>query len=667
MIDQVVVGTVAVLLRADASGLIKGSKDAEASLKSVEKVAANISNRVKVGVAAAFAAAATGIVLLTTRSLENIDVQSKLARQLGGSIEGIQVLTRTADLAGISQEELTKALERVQRKLGEAARDAKGEAADAFRRLGLSVSELSKMDVDKRMGAIADATKRLGLTTQQVADLLGQFGIRGGKIAALFENGSKAINDARSDLELFGVLVNKVQGEQVEMANDAVTVFKLAATGIANQLAVEVSTLMKITADGFRQFVSDAGGMQNIVAKVVEEIVVGFGVLPSIWYSARIAFDVMMDAIIGGLNLFADAWNATLGKISFSIDRIENTYGNLHKTLETPPDADGIRKWWQSQREAAKKAAEESIKDRDALMGTNKGNFGLGSKEMEGLQKRVLALKQAMADESEVLKIAREKQILEEQQLYEKGALSLQQHNEMKLKIEENYQQKRRELIWNSITSQYASEFEQLEHRNEELMKKVEEFEASQTISREEAEKARMEIGQKYALQYQQLLASTWSAVAGVVDTAMGQIKDIMQDESEKGFTIMKAIAYATALVKGYEAVVSAWATGEKTGIPGMGAVMAGIAAAGTAAVIAKLAGVGQNSKGTVSSTTGGGGGGGGGGGRAQQSAASQQSSNRTLFVSGLDKRGLFDNDTVRDLAQKLVEFQRDGGKVVVL
>ncbi len=97
-----------------------------------------------------------------------------------------------------------------------------------------------------------------------------------------------------------------------------------------------------------------------------------------------------------------------------------------------------------------------------------------------------------------------------------------------------------------------------------------------------------------------------------------------------------------------------------------MGVTFAGIAAAGSAAMIAKIAGVNPGSGGgaaSVSIPSGGGGGGDIGGAAA---APVQNAQQHSMIVSGIGARDLFTGTMVKDLAEKLLAFQRDGGKVVL-
>ncbi len=58
--------------------------------------------------------------------------------------------------------------------------------------------------------------------------------------------------------------------------------------------------------------------------------------------------------------------------------------------------------------------------------------------------------------------------------------------------------------------------------------------------------------------------------------------------------------------------------------------------------------------------------GGGGGGGAGSEAAPAQSTPSQTLTVQGIDSSSIFTGDTMRSFAERLLQFQRDGGKVVL-
>lgn len=654
-------GNLKILIGADASGVASGVKDAESSIaklgSTVERHALTFA---KMGIAAAAAGAVLAAAFVHTSS-EAIDKQSKLARQLGGTVEGIQALERQADLAGVSSEELTKAADKLNRKLGEATRDGMSPAADGLKRIGLNAKDLSKLDVDTRFGAIADAIQKTGLNSQQTADLLGQLGVRAGKLSNMLEDGGKAFREAREDVRLFGVAVSNFDAKQIERANDAFTVFKLAMKGIGNQLAVEISAPMEAAATAFRNFVKDSGGLGNVVGPQIEKLIYLAGSLDLAFYNLRQSLKDPLDLKI---TLQVPDWLTKLTGWTGQVEVLNQTAAKTAAAAGTPPDPQKWVDYWRVLQNNAKIAGItiEAISER--LRGAKNDPAdvdGLASKEREALEKKLQALKKSLATEAQALAEARTIELKQIDEFDQKKIGTTEERNALRLDAERKYRDSYRDLVASKLTDEIATE---TELENQKYAKKLETlaaFEAARTDQAELWAATRKKIETKHATDLQLITAKGYSSLANVVDSAMSNITQITGDESEKGFTIMKAISSATAVVKGYEAAVSAYASGEKI-IPGSGPVWAGIALAGTAAYIAKLNGVtsstsstsstgsSSSTASTASSSSGG------------SSGDSGSSSNGRSLVVELRGRSRYSADEIRDLMRDVEAWRADGG-----
>jgi hypothetical protein len=276
------IGSLAVRVSSDTTKFNQGMNSAGDTARRFGSEAADVGKKVAtMGVAVAAAGAAIGIEL-TRRGLEAVDSQAKLARQLGGTIDGLRSLQIAGSDAGIGTEVLGKAMEKLNSRLGEAQRGS-GSAFDSFERLGLSVDSLSNMDVDERLATIADRMQTLGLSTQQAGDELRQMGIRNGEMINLMLQGGDAIRGARNEVAALGLSLSAVDAAQVEAANDSFARIGLVVEGISQRMAVEfapildaVSRMMveagtegmdmgKLIADGFNMGIKAAGFVMNAV------------------------------------------------------------------------------------------------------------------------------------------------------------------------------------------------------------------------------------------------------------------------------------------------------------------------------------------------------------------------------------------------------------------
>jgi len=671
MIQSAVMGTLSVAIGGDVSGLDRAAAKAEGIVGKLGK---------SIGVAgvthlAAYAAAATaaGLALgahLTAKSLETIDVQSKLAHRLNGTVAELQGLVHAGDLAGVSQETLAQNIGKMNQRLAEAARTGQGPAYEALRRLGLSAQDFLALPVDERMATLADRFKELGYTTAQQADVLRQFGIRGQEIINLFEGGGDAIRDAAKDVKAFGVEVSDIDAAAIEAANDAWTTARLTFTGIGNQLAVQLAPIIKAVGDSLADAGREAGGFSDAIERGVRLGLAGFAGLQREIYTVRVNLDEAAASFIDNFNTIAGAIpnaieKATGGAVTaaqLGFKPIGHSFGVLRQELELPPDSAEWLQWYDRiSAEAKAKAAEIVAQRKKANENPGDTGDGMDDADRKRLQDRVDRLKKSLATEDEQLRLQREEELQNLADFEQKRAVSAEEAAALRLQIEDKFAKDMQDLKFARFEEGFATEDELLARRYEKQLADLAAFERNRNYTVEEAAAIRRKIEDKARLASIQLQASQYSAMASIVDTSLGQITDLVGQEGDKQFSIFKAISAATALVKGYEAVVSAYAAGSKIGGPPVGAAFAAVAAAGVAAHIAKLMAV---------NTSGGGGGGGiaasggGGGGVVAPVEPQRDAPQQTTFVTLNGE--FFGREQVRALGLQLAELRKDGVKVVM-
>jgi uncharacterized protein with PIN domain len=200
---------------------------------------------------------------MVKQQLQAVDAAAKLSRQLGGTIDGLQGLQLAASEAGVNTGTLTSSMERLNVKLGEAARKGSGPAHEALQRLGLDARELSAMDLDVRMAAIAEAFAETGMSAQATAETLAQMGIRQGEFTRLMLDGGTAIREARAAIDEMGLSLTEIEASKIEAANDAMERVKMASTAIARRLAVDLSPLLTTISNQFLDVAQDTDTLRE--------------------------------------------------------------------------------------------------------------------------------------------------------------------------------------------------------------------------------------------------------------------------------------------------------------------------------------------------------------------------------------------------------------------
>ncbi|TCP43931.1 hypothetical protein [Rhodovulum marinum] len=195
------------------------------------------------------------------------------------------------------------------------------------------------------------------------------------------------------------------------------------------------------------------------------------------------------------------------------------------------------------------------------------------------------------------------------------------------------------------IELDYQEKLEALNKFREEKVGKEEEWNAlEERIQKEHNEKiAELEAAKRQA---------RMQALAGM----FGDLSSLMQSENKKLFEIGKAAAIAEATVNGYEAAVAAWEKGMKIGGPPMAAAFTAASLAKTGALISSIA---------STSASGSGGGGGGGGATAAPAAAEAAPAPQQVNLN-IGEAEWLPRSAVISLAEKLQELSREGAIVTV-
>jgi len=232
--------------------------------------------------AMARAGAAAGVAIggaaaaLTKMSMTSIDNLAKTADKLGITTESLAGLQHAAELTGVSTETMNMALQRMTRRVAEAAQGT-GEAKGALQELGIDAQALVQLPLDQQMEIVADAMSGVGTQADRVRLAMKLFDSEGVALVNTLGGGSEALRGMMQEAETLGVALSRVDAAQVEQANDAITRAGGVFTGIGNQLAVSLSPLIARVADLFRQSALDAEGFGSIGQKATNALARGFG------------------------------------------------------------------------------------------------------------------------------------------------------------------------------------------------------------------------------------------------------------------------------------------------------------------------------------------------------------------------------------------------------
>lgn len=162
-------------------------KSSKGMAKSTEKIGIAIS---KVQIAATAATAA--LTLMGRQLLQEADRLQKLSQRLGETTENLSRLKFVAEQNGVSFDTMAMALQRMQRRVAEAAVGT-GEAKDALKELGISAQELNQQSLANQFLTVTKAMENLKSTSDRTRLAMKLFDSEGVALTQIMDQGAEAV------------------------------------------------------------------------------------------------------------------------------------------------------------------------------------------------------------------------------------------------------------------------------------------------------------------------------------------------------------------------------------------------------------------------------------------------------------------------------------------
>ena len=239
-----------------------------------------------------------GFGFLIKKSLESTDALGKMADKIGIGTAELGGLRHAAELTGIASNTLDMGLQRMVRRISEAAAGS-GEAKAALIELGLSANALNKLAPDQQFKAIADAMEGVTQQGEKVRLAMRLFDSEGVALVNTLKGGSAAIIEMEQEAERLGLRLSQRLVKGVEKANDALGTLGSYITNIFNRAVGELAPTIEAATVSIREWIEatmQAAGGPKEFAKTVA---VGF-------LTAAKSVVTAMGSMLNGLVNFAN-------------------------------------------------------------------------------------------------------------------------------------------------------------------------------------------------------------------------------------------------------------------------------------------------------------------------------------------------------------------------
>jgi len=191
-----------------------------------------------------------------TKIANQIDALNKASQKFGVSAAGFDALAKSADLAGISFDELTAGLQKLQQNIGDALLKNTGPAAAALGMLGLKAAEIANLPADQQLKKISEALKGIENPALRAAIAVDILGKQGAKLL-------KAADEAQRLEERFkklGIALSDVDTQGVENALDKLTEIKQIIEGGIAKAVANLAPYIETAANAIIKFIELWGG-----------------------------------------------------------------------------------------------------------------------------------------------------------------------------------------------------------------------------------------------------------------------------------------------------------------------------------------------------------------------------------------------------------------------
>jgi len=622
---------------------------------------------------AATAAAGIAVGVLAVKSIEAAREVVGLARVANSSVATFQKMAFGAKSVGVESGQLADILKDMSDRVGDFITTGGGPMADFFEQIapqvGVTAEQFRKLSGPDALQLYVSSLEKANLSQSEMTFFMEAIANDSTRLLPLLRNNGAAMAEQARQAEALGLALSDIDAKNITDAAAQIDRVTSVFGAFSDQMAAEISPLVSALGRQFLGLAEDAGGVGEAAAKSFNVVVDGIAIVANaldaldrgllqsqtavdqfalafrvgLLEIAREIVEIPTAAVnemigiinnVPGINVDALGMSEFGSAIQGQINKTKEEIGTIQSTLQAelmkPLNGDLFKRLVVEAQEAAEASAAAAAEitggttggrgtntpgDQDAPEGEPEGE-PITDTERDKLEKRLELIREANMSEREI-------------QL-EKFAL---ENEDLNTALEN-------ELI---TKQEWAALLVEQKQREEDALTEIEDRAAAERTKIKE-----QEARNKAAAERQ-----FWSDATS-----------LMNSGSRKMFEIGKAASIAQAVVKGYSSAVSAWEAGMSTGGPHAPIV----AAAYTAASLAKTAGQISAIRSASFGSGGGGSGGGGGGGSVTQGINNQsepvQPPTETM-VANLNIQGQnFDRRTVIGLVEQINDLQEDGMRI---
>lgn len=550
-----------------------------------------------------------GFGALIKSSIDTGDKIQKLAIRLNASTEAISQYAYVANLAGVDIEALGKAWQRQSANIGDAVRGT-GEAKQAIEDLGLDLKKLAALKPEDQFEAIAAQLGKVNDSAKRLSIAEDIWGGRGAAAALqIMDGGIEKIRELRSEADRLGLTLNREQADRMAAINDSITNMKSSLQGLANTIAIIAGPAVT---EFFNTLSVGLPTLKDAFPYSVSKMKIPLMELGAWFFETSAAFDEWKAKF-----MFGDWVDQTMESAKRNQKRATEIRlaiaEEAGKIVQITQDLENRRTF-----------TVKPGKGLDAISGEVDIKTGETTDKKKSAEDMFKEYKRYFDDIRKVRMDAFSE--------YQAGLMSEEE----------------------ALAASYARRAEMILQSQEAGLISEEEANNRLIVEQNRLYNELAIVKQKGLTDLERFNAMSWKQQAETVFGEMENITAGVAQHNKALFRINQLAGISNAVISAHEGIAK---TMSKYPYP----ISIGMAALQAAAAFAQVNAIRRASYG-------------GSGGTAPSLAGSTAApattnvgTTHSLYVEGINPSSLFTGATVRDLAQRLIDYQKDGGKVVLV
>ncbi len=289
-----------------------------------------------VGIAAVVGAA--GIGRLVGGTINAADQIDKLSTRLGVGSRALSEYKHVADISGVSFETLTMGLQRMTRRVAEAA-NGMGEARGALKELGLDATKLNNLTLDQKFEVIADKLAGLGSESDRVRLAMKLFDSEGVALIQTMEGGAAGIAEMREEARKLGLSLSQDQVKAAAAAKDEWARFMGVLKGVINVIVINLLPPLTLVIETLRDRLVKAIDVCVFAWNKLKAAIAGLiDLIKTGWFRVQIALNnsilFMIDGLVKAVDVIIGFQNR-VGQTFIHVDGLKDRLMQLQHGLNS--------------------------------------------------------------------------------------------------------------------------------------------------------------------------------------------------------------------------------------------------------------------------------------------------------------------------------------------